>query len=58
MKFIVILTVATVAKKVGVAVGESGCVCSSTLKFCVIFDIKLLWLGAYVIFLLIIQWIS
>lgn len=37
-----ILTVATAAKKTGLAVGESGCVCSSALKFCVIFDIELL----------------
>lgn len=45
MKFRVILTAAAVAKRIGLAVGESGCVCSSALKFSVIFAIKLLWLG-------------
>lgn len=58
MRFIMILTVATAAKKAGLAVGESGCVCSSALKFFVIFGIKLLWLGVHIIFLLTVQWIS
>lgn len=58
MQFTVTLTVAAVAKKIGLTVGESGCVCSSTLRFCVIFDIKLLCRGVHVIFLLTLQWIS